>query len=57
METNEVWITRTFGDLPIGATFWVVEYECSKVSETQGEFSGELFELSLEDEVWTLILG
>lgn len=57
MEQKETWITRTFGDLPIGADFWHTDYEFYKVSDTHACFSGDLHEFSLEDEVGILILG
>ena len=56
MGPEEIWITRTFGDLPIGASFWSYDYEFTKVSSNKGIFSGDLHEFSLGDEVGILIL-
>lgn len=54
---KETWITRCFGDLPVGTVFWWADYEMTKVSESEGEYSGDVEEFSLETEVGILILG
>lgn len=56
-EQKENWGLHCFGDLPLGAVFWVGEYEFIKEDDDHAEFSGELHEFSLEDEVGVLIIG